>query len=85
MPTQQCPVCGQRMKKKAPFCPQCGTAMALVMKTARLLTNMKWLDVLVGILAGCGLLGVIGFLAAPTIILRIFLLSPCLGAWARTF
>ena len=55
MPWQQCPVCGQKMDRAAPSCPQCGAAMALVMKPARLLTKIKWLDALLGMIVGWGL------------------------------
>ena len=57
MPEQQCPVCGQKMDSAAPFCPHCGAPIAQVMKSAPpLLTNMKWLDALVGMFIEGGLL-----------------------------
>ncbi len=61
MPTQQCPVCGTPMEPTAPFCPQCGTAMAMLMKPTRTLTGIGWLDVLLGVIIGFSALMTIGW------------------------
>lgn len=49
------------MEQTAPYCPQCGAAMAMLMKPTQTMTGIGWLDVLLGVIIGFGALTTIGW------------------------
>ena len=77
-----CPNCQQPVPIHATFCPNCGFVLTPPLAQELLLTNIRWLDIVLG--AGLGLVSpfvmLIGFIAA---IVFYFVLRKTYAAFAK--